>query len=86
MLVKGCKHKACLTLTFFKKGRIFIVQNLLWHGTSVYTFSFEDPPRLVASYKKPGEYWVPILTQIMPPFDFCVCDCYHAFYMYNHSE
>lgn len=27
---------------------------LLWHGTSAYTFSFERPLRLLASYDKPG--------------------------------
>ena len=38
----------------FKQGGIFIVPHLLWHGTSVFQFSSERLPHLVASYDTQG--------------------------------
>ena len=40
----------------FELGYIFIVAYLLWHETSVYMISSEEPLRLVASYDKPGKF------------------------------
>jgi hypothetical protein len=40
----------CLALRSFEQGGIFIVSYLLWHGTSVFPVSFEEPPNLVASF------------------------------------
>jgi hypothetical protein len=39
-------------------GRVFIVPDLLWHGTSVFLVSYsEGPPQLVASYDTRGDVW-----------------------------
>ena len=44
----------CSGITAFKQGGIFIMPNLLGHGTSVYTVSAEGPSRLHALYDKSG--------------------------------
>jgi hypothetical protein len=45
----------CSALRAFEQGGIFIVQHLLWHGTSVFPVSSEGPPHLVASYDTQGD-------------------------------
>jgi hypothetical protein len=39
----------CSALGVFEQGRIFIVPNLLWHGTLLFPGSSEGPPHSVAS-------------------------------------
>jgi hypothetical protein len=39
----------CLTLRVFEQGGIFIVPHLLWHRTSNFPVSSEEPPHSVAS-------------------------------------
>jgi hypothetical protein len=45
----------CSALRAFEQGGIFIVQHLLWHGTSVVPVSSEGPPHSVASYDTRGD-------------------------------
>jgi hypothetical protein len=45
----------CSALRAFEQGWIFIMPHLLWHGTSVFPFSPEGPPHLVASYDTRGD-------------------------------
>jgi hypothetical protein len=39
----------------FEQGGIFIVQQLLWHETSVFQVSSEEPPHLIVSYDTLGD-------------------------------
>jgi hypothetical protein len=53
---EGLHHKGlCSALRVFKRGDIFIVPHLLWHGTSVFLVSSEGPPYSVASYDTQGD-------------------------------
>jgi hypothetical protein len=45
----------CSALRALEQGGVFIVQHLLWHGTSVFPVSSEGPPHLVASYDTQGD-------------------------------
>jgi hypothetical protein len=45
----------CSELRALEQGGIFIVPQLLWHGTSVFPVSSEGPPHLVASYDTRGD-------------------------------
>ena len=55
-----CWRRKLSALIAFEPWGIFIVADLLWHGTSLYTVSSEGPPRSVASYDKSG-----IITRIL---------------------
>jgi hypothetical protein len=53
---EGLQHLGlCSGLRAFEQGGIFIVQHLLWYGTSVFPVSSEGPPHLVASYDTRGD-------------------------------
>jgi hypothetical protein len=45
----------CSAFKAYEQGEIFIVPHLLWHGTSVFPVSSEEPPHLVASYNIRGD-------------------------------
>jgi hypothetical protein len=44
----------CSALRAFEQGGIIIAPHLLWHGTSVFPVSSEEPPHWVASYDTRG--------------------------------